>query len=300
MTQKINEKTKPHHPSETEIPVENPWELTDKYISGLTFEPGFIAFVEEQNITDTRSFDYANALSDYSEQSITQQGELLDADQIARIRLVGNAAYITHASQQINHYSERRKQNERLSEDEWDHFNTLKEQAVWYNQMLGDYYYSHPDESYSNIAKVIIGQAIDHTAQNSHAESIIQGVVSGMRTEAAARHLLEAANVPFRPATAEEDLEGADIVLTLQNEYAVDIKKSLDKLAGKSGGYNFTEAGKMYSVITRRNGKKSLQFFPGFTDSELGDSLRLDEATTADRKDIVAAQLMRASIELAA
>ncbi len=275
------------------------WDDISRYVTSLTSEPDFVQRTEAPS-KDKYSAEYADELARFADEKLAQQEELVDAKTTTQVRLVANAAYMTHASAMINSYNEQRKSS-KLSRVEWNHLGQLKEQVVWYNQMLSSYLYDNSDESFSAISQAISDQTIDHAQDVEGAAQLIDGVIRGARTEAATRHLLEAAGIPFRTATAKEDLQGADIVLTLPTgEYHIDIKKSLDKLAASQGGYDFTKSGEMFVIRQDHTGKKKLLFFPGFTDSDLGDKLRLDEKTTAERKDIVAAQLMRASLKLAA
>lgn len=275
------------------------WDATSHYVTSLANDPDFIERSEALG-GDKYSIEYADLLAQFAEEKVAQQEGLIEEKVATQIRLVANAPYMTQASILINDYNERRKSS-KLSRAEWDHLGQLKEQAVWYNQMLSNYLYENSDESFGSISQAISDQVIDHSQDVGSSAQIADGVIRGARTEAATRHLLEAAGIPFRTATIKEDLRGADIILMLPTgEYDIDIKKSLDKLAASQGGYDFTKSGEMFVIKQDRNGKKKLLLFPGFTDTDLGDKLKLDEKTTNERKDIVAAQLMRASLKIAA
>lgn len=286
---------------ETELPAASAWDEVSDYVTGLTHEPDFIAYAEEQGF-DTHSMEYADALSQYTEASIEQQAELIDERKATQIRLVANAPYVVHTSLRINELNNQRRGGNTLPKQEWDELNELKRQAVWYNQMMNDYMYTFDDESFSAISQATMDQALDHFVYDTDTvTTTMEGIVRGARTEAATRHLLDDCNVPYRAATAEEDLRGADVILTLPSgEYDIDIKKSLDQLAENNGGYNFAETKRLYSIAQNRKGHKKILFFPGFTDSDLGDNLRLDEETTNTRKDIIRVQLTLASNEIAA
>lgn len=287
--------------TETEQPAASRWDSIGDYVTSLTNEPDFIALTEGRGL-ERDSMEYADALSQYAEASIAQQEGLMDEQMATQVRLVANAPYITHASLRINELRRRRMGGRKLPKDEWDSFNTLKHQAVWYNQMLNDYMYTYDDESFSDISQAITDQTLDHFPSGTTADAtIMEGIVRGARTEAATRHLFDDCEIPYRPATQAEDLRGADVILTLPNaEYDVDIKKSLDQLAENNGGYTFEENARLYSIATNARGHKKILFFPGFTDADLGDSLRLDEATTNQRKDIIRVQLTLATMEIGA
>lgn len=298
-------KTKTHEkpaqsPIEPERLVNSSWDQIGDFVASLSYEPDFLAIVESQNLK-SQSMEYADVLSQYVEASIEQQAELLDEKTTAQLRLVANAPYITHASLKINELNNRRKNGHRLPENEWNEFNNLKQQAVWYNQTLSEYMYSYSDESFSEIAQTIGDQVLDHLpGETQSAISTIEGIVRGARVESATRHLLEDANIPYRTTSIEEDLHGADIVLIHSgNEYPVDIKRSLDQLAENDGGYTqIEESLRLYSIYTDKRGNKSILFFPGFTDEQLGDNLHLGESVTDERKNLIGAQLMLAIMEI--
>lgn len=290
-----------HHTAETEQPTASRWDSISDYVTSLTNEPDFISLTGGQGL-ERDSMEYADALSQYTEASIAQQEGLIDEQMATQIRLVANAPYITHASLRINELKRRRMGGRKLPKDEWDSFNTLKHQAVWYNQMLGDYMYTHDSDSFSDISQALVDQTLDHFPSGATpAATTMEGIVRGVRTEAATRHLFDDCEIPYRPATPAEDLRGADVILTLPNaEYDIDIKKSLDQLAENNGGYTFEENAKLYSIASHGRGHKKILFFPGFTDADLGDSLRLDETTTNQRKDIIRVQLTLATMEIGA
>ena len=287
----------PRQTTETERPSARGWDEASYYVTNLTNEPDFIAYIEDQGF-DIGSIDYADALSSYTDATLEQQEGLIDEQTATRIRLIANAPYITYASLEINELKRRRMGGRKLPTNEWNRFNALKHQAVWYNQMLNDYMYINDGESFSAIAQATTEQTLDHFPSHTHqAATTMEGILRGARTEAATRHLFDDAAIPYRPATAEEDLRGADVMLTMPDgEYAIDIKKSLDQLAENDGGYDFEENGKFYSIAHHGNHKKIL-LFPGFTESDLGDSVRLSAEITNQRKDKVRAQLSLAWIE---
>lgn len=288
------------HSAETEQHNPSDWDDVGDYVTSLTNEADFIRIVEQQGLVSD-SIEYADALSRYAEEALVQQEGLIDEKTATQIRLVARAPYVTHASLAINKLRTQRMGGRRLAREEWNTFNHMKKQAVLYNQLLNEYMYQNTDDSFSAISQVISDQALDHCGRDIHAGAMaIEGVVRGARTEAATRHLFDDCDVPYRSATPEEDLRGADVILTLPSaEYDLDIKKSLDQLANNNGGYNFTETRKLYSIAQNHNGRKKILFFPGFTDADLGDKLRLDRATTDTRQDIIRIQLTLAIQEIA-
>lgn len=289
----------PQSATTTEKLPDSSWDQISNYVSILTSEPDFIAYVEDQGI-DSHTMEYADALSQYTEASISQQEELLDEHTATQMRLVANAPYITHASLKINELNDRRKKGNRLPEQEWTEFNNLKKQAVWYNQMLSEYMYINKDESFSEISQAIGDQVLDQFPKDTHAAATtIEGIIRGTRTESATRHLLDKIGAPYRPASIEEDLRGADLVLALSdNEYHIDIKRSLDQLAENDGGYKFEESHKIYSIYQDKRGHKRILLFPAFTDEDLLDKLHLSDKTINERKDLISAQLMLAVREI--
>ncbi len=283
---------------ETELTTSSSWDEVSDYVTNLTHEPDFIAYTEEQEL-EMSSMEYAETLSHYAETSIEQQGQLIDERAAAQIRLVANAPYVVHASLRINELKSRRRDGGKLPSHEWNELNTLKKKAIWYNQTMNDYMYTFDSESFSAISQTTSDQVLDHFVHDSNTATTMEGIVRGARTEAATRHLLDDCSVPYRAATATEDLRGADVIVILPNgEYDIDVKRSLDQLAENNGGYNFTETKRLYSIATNRQGHKRILFFPGFTDNDLGDNLRLSKEATEARKDIIRAQLTLAINEM--
>lgn len=282
---------------ETETLPKSSWDDIGQYVTSLTNEPDFISHVEEQGFSKG-TIEYADALSRYAETEVSRQGELVDEQSATQILLTASAPYITHVSMRINELKELRDGG-KLPKNEWDEFNSLKAQTVWYNQMLSDYMYTYNDDSFSAISQTMVGQVLDHLPSRSvEPTTTIGGIIGGARTEAATRHLLDAIPAPYRPATPEEDLHGADLVLMFSGEeYYVDIKRSLNKLAENNGGYSFEQTNKTYAIDSS-GPKKKILFFPGFTDNDLGDSLRLNAEITNERKIIIGVQLMRAIREI--
>jgi hypothetical protein len=246
--------------------------------------------------------EYADALSRYAEDYLTTQGELLDDTTAQKIRITANAPYAIHVNTMIQAYNDQRTAKGKLPEDQWQHYNDLKQYAVWYNQTISSYMYDHDDDSMGAISQATVDTALGHFAHDPHhAEATMKQVLRGARTEAAARHFLEDSHVPVRPATIEEDLRGADLVVTIANRaFSIDIKSSLDQLARSAGSYDFANTGNQLYYVEHAQGKRDakIMLFPAFTDADLGDALRLDPETTASRGNIVAVQLQRAINEL--
>jgi hypothetical protein len=285
--------------AETEHIAPDSWDEVSRYVTSLTNEPDFISYVESRQL-DKRSIEHASVLADYADAVIDQQGELLDEKTATQIRLVANATYITHVSHRIDELRDHRGASKRLSNEEWNELNQLKEQAVWYNQLLSNYMYNYSDESFSAITQATVDQVLEHMPRNDAATRTMQAISGGARTEAATRHLLDDSHVPYRPATQEEDLKGADFILQHpKGEFPVDIKRSLDQLAQYNNGYDFEEHKKLYAIDQHHKNKRIL-LFPGFTDNQLGDNLRLNAEQTSAISILIGTQMMRAGNEIVA
>lgn len=139
-----------------------------------------------------------------------------------------------------------------------------------------------------------------------HIASKINQETRGARTEAATRHLLDIAQVPYERGTVYEDTRGGDIIVKFNNQrIKVDIKSSLDQIAKINGGYDETqEQNKAYAISKAPRDRSVtdhvIAIFPGFTDRDFGDSLKLQlsDDELQQRSQMLSAQLMRAVIEL--
>lgn len=278
------------------------WEYATQFVSSLANDPNFIEYTTGLDIDSDsqRSFDYAYALSEYAESYVGEYADMFDEQAAEQIRIIANMPYAAYASVAIDLYNQRRKRGERLPESEWEHYNTLKAQTVWYNQMTNVYMYRHGNESFGTISQAAAGTMLDYVPHHdiSLFEQKATDILRGARTEAAARHFIESLEpfgISVRAATIEEDLHGADIVVSFGSQQAyIDIKASLNKLAEEAHGYEFTEQGNMYHLPHAKPGRQqNVLLFPGFTDNDLGDSMRLSDKITDERRMAIGSQLTR-------
>lgn len=276
--------------TELETTTETSWDTASSYVAALADHENFIDYTLQHGL-EPETLEYADAFSNFTEYHIesTNLAEVMSEKEVTQISLLGATPYAALANEQLT------------TTDSYDEKRALKDKLVWYNQTLSEYMHTYPEESFSELHQVIIETAIDNTSHDmdTSVTSTMNGILLGARTEAATRTMFDEYGIPNRPATTEEDLRGADIFVSNPNgsEYPIDIKHSLDQLAKSSNGYDFASEKKMYVIKSFKNGEKRILLFPGFVDSDLGDTLTLDDETLASRKNDILGQIVRAAAE---
>lgn len=219
--------------------------------------------------------------------------------------MAANAPYLGHVQKQLDRYEQQRK-HRRLSSAEWvEYSDILKPYAVWYNQLLSDHFYTHPETTFSDVNRVLIEQTLDHFPHHEQdIELSVLATTKGARKEAVTRQILDQTHINYVPGTPEDDLKGGDIIIEYNGKrIKVDIKSSLQAIADIRGGYDEIQKKHVMYAISRdkRKGKNnkfnSIIIFPGFTDDDLGDRCYLAPELMETRADNLAVQLQRACIE---
>ena len=285
------------------------WSSAENLVAGFQFEPDFIAQLMKADISpsDPTSREYVDALSLYSESfvAVHEVDQTISPDLAQQITLVANAPLYTTTQEDLMHYEQELKQR-RLTDDEWNYFQSLKGYVVWFNQQTSDYAYAHPDDRLSDVNKALI-----HSALNSHprdakmVEKHITDTTRGARTEAVTRQLLDVAGVPYTPGTAEQDRKGGDVIVHFRgNDIKIDIKSSLSDIAYVRGGYDEIQEKHLMYAINKRPGEKVadhvVKLYPGFEDKDIGDALGIKPDTdfATSRSQLIAIQLQKAVQEL--
>jgi len=266
-------------------------------------------FSAELHLSDITSVDYAKALSEYATQYCEehQHDDSLTTDQIDQIKLLANAPLYLHNEKELSFFDSE-KHRRRLADDEWQYCQDFKPYMIWYNQLLADYAYTNRRDTLSGLNNVLIQQALPYFPSEAEAvERNIKRATRGARTEAVARELLDRTPIDYSPGTIDDDLRGGDLIVTYQgHRVKVDIKSSIAEIAAVRDGYDEIDSHHLrYAIlITRKDGgdtaKHVVVLFPGFTDSDLGDSLslQLPEANIQEHADSMAKQLHLAFAEL--
>jgi len=303
------------NPIEKNISIErqmtpNEWSEAAKTVRQFSSEPAFLEMLQTERIspTDPTTVEYANALSVYAQDYCDVYGQdgTVEQSELEQVRLIANAPYFLHVKKEVSFY-EHKRSTQGLNKDEREYYQGFKPYMVWYNQALSDYAYSNPNEKMSDLNKALIEQSlVAFPRETGVVEREIKMATRGGRTEAVARSLIDLTSIDYAPGTIEDDLKGGDfIVMHNGNRVKVDIKSSLSSIAHIRGGYDQIEKQQITYAISKdkRSSDKSqhtVVLFPGFTDSDIGDSLSLNlsQPDIQKRADFVAKQLNLAFAEL--
>ncbi len=291
-------------PKSIDFIASSSWKSANETIAAFAYEPLFMESLQNSGIDplDRTSSEYANALSFYALDYCHTHADILAPDEAAQITLIANAPYLSHVQRDLDHFEHERK-HRRLDNDEWSYLNdTLKPYAVWYNQRLSDYIYTHPNSNLSEINQTLSDSTISHFPHKEHeVTEKLHAITKGARKEAITRQLLDRTPIEYVPATPEEDLHGGDLIILYNGKrIKVDVKSSLDAIARIRGGYDEIESKGLMYAITRdkRDTYGSIVLFPGFTEAELGNNCRLPADGLDERAMMLAIQLQRACVEL--
>ena len=268
------------------------WFEAHEIVQAFSLKPAFIDALSRAKLqpTDRTSVEYAKALSAYAGNDCDrrEQDGTIERGLADQIKLLANAAYYLHNEKEISYY-ENERDIRRLTDEEWEYYQDFKPYMIWYNQLLADYAYANPQATLSDMNTALIAQALPSFPSETEAvERHIKQATRGARTEAVSRELLDRTAIDYNPGTIDDDLRGGDLIVTYQgHRVKVDIKSSLSDIAAVRGGYDEIDKHQLSFAIlkARRDGndkaKHVVVVFPGFDDSDLGDSLSLhlpDEA----------------------
>jgi hypothetical protein len=287
------------------------WVPAERIVSDFTHELEFEQLLETHGVNpnDRSSIQYAHALSDYVREYTDKVRENPETDQkrLSQICILANTPYFMHIQKEVAYFEYDLDRHQRLSDEDWNEFQDFKPYLIWFNQQISDYAYSSPSEKITDVDAALISQ-VEHLfpEELSFIEKEVKQVVRGARTEAVARELLDRTPIDFSPGTVEDDLHGGDfIVLHNGHRIKVDIKSSRSSVARVRGGYEEMEKRNIsYAISINKHDKTREQhvvvLYPGFSDKDLGDSLRLQlpDDIIQEHADYVAQQLSLAFEEI--
>ncbi len=286
-------------PSIIDQPDSTSWDASSRLVASFHSDPAFLETLQQNGIdnSDPSQYDYQTTLASFGDNYCSAHSEILGQDEMTRIQLLSYAPANIANQLEADYYQEE-KRHRRLSDEEYGYYNNIKEFTVWYNQLLSDYLYEHPETHMSTLNKALIESSLRHYRANStDAEHSIKEVTKGARTEAVARQLLDTINrdepvLPYDRATAKEDLEGGDIILLHQTKrrgivrVKVDFKSSLSEIAALNNGYstdgNTQDMHALSYHTDSRTGKREFSkivLFPPINDSVLKDQCFLPPRT---------------------
>lgn len=287
------------------------WSEASKMVRNFTTEPAFLESLGREGVspTDPTTLEYANALSSYSEgfYSAYELDNTTDPNQSTQIRLIASAPRLIHSMEEITFYLNEAKQRN-LSTDEKTYQNSFKPFLVWYNQLLSGYDLANPTGKMSEMAKALTEQSLlSFPYDGQGVENNTKMIMRGARTEAASQQLLSRTKLNYSPGTAQDDMRGGDVIILHKGlRIKVDLKSSLEKIAAIRGGYDKIIKEKICYAISKKPGNHGnkeahvIVLFPGFTDSDFGNSLglQLSETDMQSRADNIEKQIHLALREL--
>lgn len=214
-------------------------------ITDLTSQPLFLESGYERglDLSDPHSEDYARHLSEYAEDycRISKLDGTEDQTSLSEIALFAHAPLLV-MQQQKKYRIDKTKQHLASSE-----YRQMKTDLMSGNQLISNYIDHHMAENADSLVDnltEIVSRFKDRP--DSSVRAIIDDHVMGIRTETG---FVQCANqlkgVNVRRATQEQDGVGIDAIVDVSIPtrpdvvtFDLDIKKSLDQVAGLAGGYS--------------------------------------------------------------
>ena len=113
--------------------------------------------------------------------------------------------------------------------------------VCYYNDLIRNFALAEPATRPSDIERAINGVsngALEHPGMRQFAAQEIKGRITGVQGELGFRQILSHTSHRFRPATPEEDLHGADVVITDEGKQPlyIDLKASLHEIPNAHDG----------------------------------------------------------------
>lgn len=243
-------------------------ELAHKVVNGITESDAFFdaAIEGDLYVNDTSNPAYLELMGAMTKDYVGKRKDLFTPEQLVAIEAIGTAPYAMHQQKLLN------QAKEGLSREEIDH---AKDTLVEHNGNLSKLLRAYPDtpiETLANNITLVAAEKLQDKGALLHRD--VSTHLRGMRMENTFEDIVSAARIPLRHGDAKEERRGIDFVVDMPGSRTlhVDIKKSLDEVAGKHGNYDY-QSGLTYA--RSRDGK--FTFFPYATDSCFVDnSSRLD------------------------
>lgn len=210
----------------------------------LTTEPLFLenGYDKGVDVSNLDSEDFARHLNEYAEDycRISKLDGTEDSASLSELALFANAPLLVLQQQKLN-------ANQKKHDLPSIEFHQAKDDLVHSNSLITDYINEHPTEnihSLINNLSATVDRFKDTPDQN--ARTIIEEHIKGIRTEGGFVQLAsQLKGVEIRPATPQQERKGVDfaarITLPSRNQPVgvdIDIKRSLDQVAGQAGGYS--------------------------------------------------------------
>lgn len=211
-------------------------------IIDFTADSLFIESAYENNVdpNDSSSEPYKKHLQDYALDYCKTLSGVESDENLTAIALFASAPLALHKKTELN----RNNKEHHLKGSE---YHGAKDHLVQFNFLLTKYIEQHPAE---NAAMLVAGltEVTDrfNETPNKSAHDEFDAIIQGMRTEFGFEQIIRRINtISLRHADARQERRGIDFILDVPIpgkqtpvELDIDIKSSLDQVAGTAGGYD--------------------------------------------------------------
>lgn len=243
-------------------------------VAELDYNPDFQKYLIDNNVhlNPGDALEYWTAVGDYTE-TYTHDNESVSTLEKDSFALIANLPAAMVASYQLDRYRDNLPSLQKR---------TAKESVCSYNRLVRHFVTEYPQDSDALTASLLEATLVT-IGSESHdflekSESAIQKTLRGMMHEIGFAQILEAAGIPFREATIEEDLKGKDLIILFNGrEIGVDVKASLSEIEAKHKG----DSGKPY--VVKPNG--DIVMFSMLLDKHFEGGFKADESHVAEIAD---------------
>lgn len=211
-------------------------------IIDFTAEPLFLeaGYAKELDLSNPDSEEYKQHLQDYAVDYCQTLSGVESEESLTTIALFASAPLAMHKKKELD----ANKVKHHLKNTE---FQNAKNGLVQFNFLLAKYIEQHPAENADMLANGLteISNRFNEKPDVSAYDGFDQ-IVQGIRTEFGFKQVVDQIKtISLRHSNAQEERKGIDFVLGVplpgqaaKVNLSIDIKSSLDQVAGVAGGYN--------------------------------------------------------------
>lgn len=289
------------------------WGDTVNYFTSLINDTDFLSYCSRERIdvATPQTEAFAHGLATYIENlcEVHRADGTMSDELASRLLILGEFPRYIHQEATLTDLKRTRYRD--MTRYQRQQKNESLNGVIEYNQLMSEHLYANPDENIIEIgAMTASATGLITPGELSQTASRHIVALKGARVESVSRHVLDAlvemapnGMFSYRPATPEEDAQGADAITTFDGKpLSVDFKASLDGVESETDG-TFKEhtAGKDYAVKSWQRGNTtytSVRLNPDFTDTDLGNTCRLPQDVLTRAKLHMMTQLVNAYAEV--
>ena len=284
--------TKTISPGFNDTAVANHYENAAYTVRSFEVDPHFIEMLNQSGLSvhDRATPLYADLISQYAADYC--QTTTLEPRDSYLIQLAANSASFAYNQIFISECIAIMEGGQRLDRDTADYMNKFAKPVVsWVNQMITDYMYNYPDSKKSDIKRLLVNTSSAFLQRDNHrkADVIFDQELTGSRSEAIVRSILDESGLAYSIPDTEGDLRGADFLVTVDGRtYKLDVKSNLEEFIRAGASYDSISSSLSLCHVrthTRTHEKNILLLCP-LSKAQLGDrcAARPDEITTVTPK----------------